>query len=249
MVTGTVTGIASKALPVTCHGAQEYRILCGPQARYFEPKFKETDVTLIEALKAIAPAVGDGSSFPSTRMSGMSIRAPSAPLYAVKGDMSVQVNLLDGVSPSFIVRYDALMRTMDREGVTLTAHEGSGGVIVRAGRNRESRSGVSIQNRFRKVFRLRQTVCRCRSERRVQRPRSPTCPSSSARTIITSGKWAFTSGIQSPMPSGRSRASAGISPCRSICPFPVGCRGFILAQDGVRNCWAGQARSGRSGRT
>ena len=42
MVTGTVTEIVSKAVPVTCHGAREYRILCGPQARYFEPKFKET---------------------------------------------------------------------------------------------------------------------------------------------------------------------------------------------------------------
>ena len=93
-------------------------------------------MNLAAALKAVAPAVGDGKIVPQHAyvdvedpdMRGATVRAGN-------GEMSVEAHV-DETTPNFCVRYDALVRALEREGTTLSKTADNNSLIVRAGRSR-----------------------------------------------------------------------------------------------------------------
>jgi len=94
-------------------------------------------MNLLAALKAVAPAVGDGKIVPQHAYVNLVMAQDvlGSVLRGVCGEMSVDA-FIDEVPPHFCVRYDALMRAMERESATLAKTADDSGLVVRAGRSR-----------------------------------------------------------------------------------------------------------------
>lgn len=93
-------------------------------------------MNLKEALKAVAPAVGDGKLVPQHAYVWLDNGDNRGGMVrAVRGEMSVEA-YIDEQPPEFCVPYEALVRAMERPDVTLAKTADGNSLVVRAGRSR-----------------------------------------------------------------------------------------------------------------
>lgn len=88
-------------------------------------------MNLLQALKAVAPAVGDGKLIPQHAY----VLKNRNVVFATKGDLLVEAHLTDGDFGTFCVPYEALLKALDREGAAISRHDESG-ITIQAGRSR-----------------------------------------------------------------------------------------------------------------
>lgn len=92
-------------------------------------------MNLRDALKAVAPAVGDGKIVAQQAY----VKQEGTSLYATDGQMTVTAVMDD--TANFCVRHDALVRALERE-IARVSETRNHGVIVQAGRGRTTLKGV-----------------------------------------------------------------------------------------------------------
>ena len=122
-------------------------------------------MNLREALKAVAPAVGDGKIVPAHAYVRYDSRVGNDLLRACRGEMSVAASVTSDelTSASFCVRHDALVKALDREGTRLSAHPLSNGVVISAGRSRVTLKGVP-EDTFPEAFRFEGVARTCETD-------------------------------------------------------------------------------------
>lgn len=98
-------------------------------------------MNLAAALKAVAPAVGDGRIVPMHAYVALHGDSRGSYLFANNGELSVEALVTDTES-SFCVNHEALTRAMARDDVRLAPHAATNGVVATAGRSRITVKGV-----------------------------------------------------------------------------------------------------------